>query len=278
MGSTMEQEEYQAKQHEWVRKYFIGGKDDAGRVITKIYLKNDECVAYEAEDNSGTNTMHFSAHGRTPERDSEFDHRFATFGPLYQNAVSSLYKSWNANQSKRRLAQTIYSHIISDRNEEENLFEKFINDLDTGYNKVNSNKITFAFTHFLFLIISIISIVMVCRNYSVDALDKNIFWCIIGSVIGGYLMTTIGSSKLLFTPEDATRRYVFYAFERNVMSVFLGVAAFSFSKSGLALSFLTHDESSNVYMILILGIISGYFHTFIPSLLFNAKEKFLANK
>lgn len=279
MGTDkMSDDEYIKDQKECMKSYVIDGKDEAGRVIDKIFLKSDECVAYEAKDTSGISAMRFAAHGKTPERDKLFDERFAKVGPLYQKAVSILYKSWNPNEAKRRLAQALFAHTMGDDLGEDNQFNQLITYLDEGYTKVNTNKIIFALAHLVLLVITVCVIGIVAYKFKITFIDTNIIWCVVGSVIGGYLMTTIGSSKILFTPEDAKLRYLFYAFERNVISIFLGATAYCLSKSGLALSFLTQEDTSNIYMILLLGIISGYFHSFIPSLLFNAKDKLQANK
>lgn len=268
-------EDYLKKQEEYMKKFVVNGNDSSGRQIDKIYFKCDEYVAYEAKDHRGVSAMHIATRGKTPDRDKEIDKRFAKIGPIYQKSVSMLYKSWNPNEAKLRLAQTIYSNLLYEEAGKKDDFEEFITYLDAGHKKVGDNKIVFALTHFILAILTFILVGITFSYYNICFIDKNISWCIVGGVIGGYLMTTIGTSKLLFTPEDAIFRYIFYAFERNVISIFLGITAFLLSKSGLVLSFFTNVEAPNIYMIMLLGIISGYFNAFIPSLLFNAKENLL---
>ncbi|MCP4049427.1 MAG: hypothetical protein GY730_01795, partial [bacterium] len=242
--------------------------------ILKIYIKFDECVVYDAEDCNEKICMHVFAYGKTEERDKQLDTNFFEIGLYWKKAVASLYKSLNAIEVKRHIAHALSVGILGNIQESKNLFDNLLKDLNENYRKINLNKITFALTHLLSLLLTL-SIAFLFYFKIQGSAAENIMFCIMGSVIGGYLMTTIGSSNFLFTPEATLRRYIFYAIERNVVSVFLGVAAYALSKSGFALSFLTQIDNVSSYSALVLGLLSGYFESFVPSLLFNIKDDLL---
>lgn len=245
----------------------VGAKDFSDSSIIHVLVKHDEFAIYEIDTPDINNRVRTIIDGRTDKSEKEIQNRFNKVKQKYIQAIGMLPNSPNTEMLKRRIAHTLSSCLSGDTDGIKE-FENLITTIQNEHEKLVLNRLLYLAPTFLstFIVLGILVPIESAQNLLNFNISNPMYflYILLATFVGASISILINASKLNFEEYLSSKYYFFLGFERVLLSLFAGCAAFICIKAGVLFPKII---DSSLWGIMSALVIVGFSESLIPSFL-----------
>ncbi|WP_339810686.1 hypothetical protein [uncultured Imperialibacter sp.] len=268
------EEEFKERAKRILSGYTKGAKDQSGNEIISIFLRADEFVIYEIESKNLVDSIRIAIEPWTKEDKNGRESNYFKIRAKYIEVKGLLYKVVDDSSVKSRIAPILALAINGSIEEAEKQLDDLINEINTVYRNQFRNRLRYLGTVLTFVAFCILlSILTYNLNlFHCKPINRHLIFVVTAGTIGGFISVSRRIRQMVFEKDVDWYLYLFYGFERAIISSFSAVIAYFIIQSNLALGII-NELSKPMYGALVFAFVAGFSETLIPNLLIKLEKE-----
>jgi hypothetical protein len=265
-------EQYKKEQQKRMDLFKIGVKDHLGNTVKNIFTKSDEYVVYEIETTILSDSLKVLVDPFVEDNIVPIEN-LTSVKPKFAELKGLLYKVDDIDTMKSRIGSVLplFFHHPDQANEE---LEKLKGEINKRYKELFKFRMYFLITSLFCVFIAIISSICCYYGYVFTGQSqlKTFIYLLTGGGIGGLISTSIRLRNISFESGIKNGWYIFYGFQRIVISMFFGIIIYFAIRTNSIFGFV-NDLHKPIFGYIVFSIVAGFSETLIPTLLINLENK-----
>lgn len=270
----MTAEEYKKEAVEKLSKFVVGGNDQAGNLITWIYLKADEYIVYEVKSKDMSNSIRVVVEPWTKDDKDNLIDNFYKINAKYLEVKGLIYKVVNFKDIKSKIAYIIAVGIKGNTDLAIEQFDDLIKTINKDYKEQLKNRLKYLASVLTYVLLaSAFAIITYAFQLFLEFnLIRSLIFTIAAGSIGGFISVSRRIRQMAFEKDVEAYQYFFYGIERSLISSFGAVIIYFVITSNLAFGIINELEKP-LYGITVFSFIAGFSETLIPNLLIKLERE-----
>lgn len=268
------EEKFENEAKSKLAKYTKGVKDTGNNEITRIFLSSDEFVIYEIVSNNIADSIRIAIEPWTKEDKNNKESNFIKIRAKYVEVKGLLYKVLDEVAIKSRIAHILANAVDGNLEQSEDQLENLKLEIDSQYKNQFRNRLRYLGTVLTFVIGCIVLSVLTynCNWFTDMPINRHLIFTVAAGAIGGFISVSRRIRQMVFEKDVDWYLYVFYGFERAIISIFGAIIIYFTIKSNFTFG-VVNDLDNPIFGIMVFAFIAGFSETLIPNLLIKLEKE-----